>query len=504
MDNYFSTDIECETFVNGLYYTSFLINLWYAMIAPRMALEVASDDAWMGNTQQADQGFQPLCQYYVTPSNVGYLEYYYKYHYLNIADCNIAVDRVSEAPIDENLAKRLVGEAKFLRAYSYFELVNCFGPVAMPIHSLGTDNMNIPRSSVDEVYAQIEKDLLDAAGSLNEEKSYGRATAWSAKAFLARVYLFRGEWQKAVDYATDVIDNSGALLEPQFVNIWSVDNHNGVESLFEFQSNSAPDKTLGCYFCTFCGARGQSKDDFPSKSNDDVSDGWGWGVPTSDLENCYLSEGDEVRRRSTITKWGEAVYGDEELNPTYKFDLSANKSGRVIRKYYVPIATRRTLVDKANNAPLNVPILRLGEMYLTRAEALWHLGQVDKAMEDVDIIRSRVGLAGKKGKVSGNDALRAIWKERRMELAFEGLRLYDIRREIDPDTNQPVICSIMGPNGSFVKYNTTISTDPYETKNLKELQNKGINFDPSKHLLWPIPQFDIDRSNGTLSQNPGY
>ena len=125
-------------------------------------------------------------------------------------------------------------------------------------------------------------------------------------------------------------------------------------------------------------------------------------------------------------------------------------------------------------------------------------------MEDVDIVRSRVDLPGKKGTVSGTDILYAIWKERRMELAFEGLRLYDIRRQIDPATNQPVIAGLFGPNGSFVHYNTVESTDEYETSNLKELQDKGINFDINKHLLWPIPQSEIDRSFGQITQNPNY
>ena len=98
----------------------------------------------------------------------------------------------------------------------------------------------------------------------------------------------------------------------------------------------------------------------------------------------------------------------------------------------------------------------------------------------------------------------AIWKERRMELAFEGLRLFDIRRQIDPVTNQPVIAGLFGPNGSFVRYNMYESTDQYETSNLKELQNKGINFDINKHLVWPIPQSEIDRSFGTVTQNPNY
>jgi hypothetical protein len=113
-------------------------------------------------------------------------------------------------------------------------------------------------------------------------------------------------------------------------------------------------------------------------------------------------------------------------------------------------------------------------------------------------------LEPKKGRVSGTQILYAIWKERRMELAFEGLRLFDIRRQIDPATNQPVIAGLFGPNGSFVRYNTEISTDKFETTNLKELQNKGSNFDVNKHMVWPIPQSEIDRSFGVVTQNPNY
>ncbi len=215
------------------------------------------------------------------------------------------------------------------------------------------------------------------------------------------------------------------------------------------------------------------------------------------------NEGDDIRRKSTITISGEPAYGDETLNPTHVFDLDQNKSGRIIRKYYIPIATRRALTDKRMNAPLNTPILRLAEMYLTRAEAAYYQNNYSQAMDDVDFVRARVKLAAKKGTVSGKAILRAIWKERRMELAFEGLRLFDIRRQIDPDTNQPVIASLMGSNGTFVKYNTVSSTDKYETTNKKELQDKGVNFDVNKHLLWPIPQSEMDK-NTKLVQNSGY
>lgn len=504
LDNYFYTDEECRNFINGLYVCTFQMGDWYLLNSGRLVNEMATDDAWMGNTQQDQSGSLPCAHYTITPENMGYLSNIYTNRYVAITNCNIAIKRIADAPIPETNMNRYMGEALFLRAYNYFELVNNFGGVPLVTELLSTDKMNKERATKEQVYEQIEKDLTMAISYLQNttDGSAGMVSVWACKAMMARTALFQEKWEMAKNYATDVIENGGFILEPDFLDIWSFDNRNGVESIFEVQTNSASDKTIGNYLCQYTAARGEKAEDFPSGDPKDVFAGWGWCTPTSDLENCYLSENDEIRRRSTITLWGEPAYGDETLNPTHKFDLEMNKSGRIIRKFYVPVEVRRQLTN-AWNAPLNVPILRLAEMYLTRAEARYHMNDPD-ALDDIDIVRHRVGLPKKKGTVTGTDELYAIWKERRMELAFEGLRLYDIRREIDPATNYPVICSIMGPEGSFVKYNTTLSTDMYETTNTKELQDKGVNFDPEKHLLWPLPQSEIDRGKGMIVQNPNY
>ncbi|MCW1735157.1 RagB/SusD family nutrient uptake outer membrane protein [Anaerorudis cellulosivorans] len=507
LDNYFSTSEECQTFVNDLYKRLLLHYDWYQLIAPQLTNETATDDAWMGNTGQDPSQLQPAAHYVITPNRMGYLKSIYATRYENISACNIAISRISNSKILESQKNLNLGEALFIRAYNYYDLVNNFGGVPLILDILSSNDMNKVRATKEEVYKQIEDDLILAIQKfklLSKDPEKGRVNKWACYALLARVFLFQEKWDKAYVYADTVITKGGFQLESNFLNIWNVNNHNGVESIFELQTSSASDKQLGNQMCTFAGARGEKKENFPSNNSDDVMDGWGWCTPTSDLENCYLSEGDVIRRRATITKYGEAAYGDETLNPTHIFDLEQNKSGRIIRKYYIPVATRRILVDKRFNAPLNVPILRLAEMYLIRAEAAYHLNKFDLAMDDVDFIRARVNLPPKKGTVTGVNILRTIWKERRMELAFEGLRLFDIRRQIDPQTNKPVIASLFGQTGSFVVYNTQLSTDKYETTNKKELQDKGINFDIAKHLVWPIPQSEIDRSNGRIIQNPNY
>jgi hypothetical protein len=505
LDNYFQSETECQTFINGLYKRMVKHDGWWQLTAPRLTNEMATDDAWMGNTEQDPGDNRWAALYYITPTNTGTLYNLFRIRFENITGCNYAIDGVEKSPVSESLKAKFIAEAKFCRAYEYLEMVNNFGGIPLITSPIGTDDMNRERATKEDIYEQIFADLKAASEALPEmlpSEAKGAASKGAALALLARAYLFAGDWQNAYNCANSVIESGKYRLEPDFINVWSVYNPNGVESIFEVQSGIT-DKGLGSDISTVAGARGENRDYFPSGDSKDVMDGWGWGVPTSDLENCYLSENDDIRRKSTITRFMDPVYGDEELNPTYYFSRAANKSMRVIRKYYIPVAMRRTLDDKWAQSPLNMPVIRLAEMYLTRAEAAWRLSNFTRATEDMNIIRRRVSLPDKTG-LSGNDLLYAIWKERRMELAFEGLRLYDIRRQIDPATNKPVITSLMGPDGSFVRYNTQVSTDEYETANLIEPQDKGIMFDENKHLLWPIPQAEIDRGMGLIKQNPGY
>lgn len=502
VDNYFQTAQECENYTNELTQRLLLSKDWYTLLAPRITNEMATDDAWMGNTGQDNSAHRPCSQYIITPDNMGDMNSIYTAHYYTIQSANIGLEKMANSPITDAQKNQYMGESLFVRAYCYYELVNLFGAVPLYTKSLGTADLKLERSPATEVYAQIEADLKESAAKLENitVNRNGRINKWAAYALLARVSLFQEKWAEAKQYSNKVITEGPYALEENFLDIWNVNNHNGKESILEAQSSSVQNEALGSMLPTLSGARGEDKKNFPSNDAKDVIDGWGWCMPTSDLENAYLSENDEIRRRSTITKWGEAAYGDEVLNPTHKFSLNDNKSGRICRKYYIPVATRRTLDKKDGHLPLNIPLIRLAEMYLTRAEANYHTG--GDALADINIIRDRVDLAPKTG-ISGPTLLKQIYKERRLELAFEGLRLFDIRREKDPTTGKRVIETLMGPNGTFVKYNLS-STDPYETTNTREAQDKGINFDPAKHLLWPIPQIERDLSNGVITQNPNY
>ena len=150
---------------------------------------------------------------------------------------------------------------------------------------------------------------------------------------------------------------------------------------------------------------------------------------------------------------------------------------------------------------MNYRLLRYADILLMAAEVKNQLGKDDEARKYLNQVRSRVNLADVTA--SGNDLKEAIRLERRLELAFEGNRLYDIRRWTDSN-GKKVVCNLFGPNGSWVKYNTEVSTDEFETTNLIEPQNEGYDFKENRDELFPIPNTEIVQSNGSLVQNPGY
>jgi hypothetical protein len=501
LDNYFSSLEECEAFVGSLYKGFARWDDWWQNYL-RLNNEMATDDAWMGNLNQDASGNYPFAFYTIAAGNdPGSLINFYYFKYQNLNAANLAIERIPDAPIEDQKKNYLIGQAMFFRAYSHWELVQNFGDVVLSMATRGSDQLDVDRSPKANVYAAMVSDLKSAALLLPDSwdsENTGRVTSGACKALLARTYLFMKDYQNAFAYADTVINSGNYSLEPEFVNIWSCYNHNGVESIFEIQTSGDQTYYVGNRVSVVQNARGEI---WPANETDKAMDGWGWCVPTSNLENAYKSEADSIRLKSTIIRLGMPVYGDSADNPHYQFNPDFNKSCRTWRKTYVPIAVRKTLTTKDSHIPLDMILIRLAEMYLTRAEAAYFLGNNDQALSDINDIRARVDLEPKNG-LSGNDLLYAIWKERRLELAGEGMRLYDIRRQIDPVANKPMVCVLMGANGTFVQYNAT-STDYWEKLHTKEPSNKGVAFVEGRHELWPIPQAEIDKSS-SLSQNPGY
>ena len=280
--------------------------------------------------------------------------------------------------------KRVEGEAKFLRALNYFELVRYFGktyeagqnntqlgvPLVLTSKINFNGNLSIARNTVEEVYAQILKDLTDAVTNLPSKNSF-YADIYSAKALLARVYLQKGDYKNARDTANDVLTNSGRTLMSDYKDVFN-GSRNTAEDLFVFQVTSQ-----------------SGTNDLVTFYADEASGGRGGDIALKD-DFIALFETDDVRGTFNYTN------SDDDI-----------------------------LTSKYTNQYGNISAIRLAEMYLIRAESNLREGTATGAtpVDDVNEIRKRA-----KASVLNSVTLEDILTERVRELAFEGFLLHDIKR----------------------------------------------------------------------------
>lgn len=518
LDTYFQNEEEATSFINGCY-NALTFNGWWQINTVWLLSDMCSDDKWMGNTSQQSD-YTALAHFQSNGQSNGLISNFWQYRYKGILKCNIAIDRIERSTMtNEAVKNRLVAEAKFLRAYFYFDLVKNFGGVPKITGFLMPEEITgITRSEASEIYEFIESDLTDAAGVLPQRSEYaaanmGRATRSAALGVLGKVYLYQQKWKEAHDALELVITEGEHRLLPNFGDVWSIDHNNSAEGLFEVQYTYDGVYALGGSLTVVTGARNGPQD------------GWSWGQPTSDLENAFIAAGDDERLKWTIIKTGcTEIAGEDNFDVfienskkmssyqtyinkygwdenCYIIDPKDHKSARINRKFFVPY-NKRPEVYNIDKIPLNHRILRYADVLLMYAEACNELNDDPTARKYLNEVRARVDLADVTS--GGNDLRKAIREERRLELALENNRLYDIRRWTD-DNGKKVICNLMGANGTFVKYNTNQATaDIYEWENQGEPSSKGATFNETRDLLFPIPLYEITMSNGTITQNPGW
>lgn len=457
-DSTFLDETNAEKFVNSCYNWT---TQWGQHVFSWIGMSsITSDDADKGSDPGdlgADKDQMDALSY--TPTSLSPLEVW-EANYTGIGRCNQAIANVPNfSGLDPALASRLVGEAKFLRAYFYFNLVRCFGKIPKiarvytgeEADQIYKDYSGAPPS---EIYALIEEDLIDAASKLPlksqyEAKDLGRATKGAAQGLLSKVYLYQGKWSESLAAANDVINSGEYDLEPDFSLIWRQSNEDGIESLFEIAGQNGEEGWgIGGYFVTQ-GARGPVTNGF---------NGWGFNTPTDDLEAAF--EPNDVRKAATMyyvgqTLWDGAVV-ESASNTKYNY------------KAYVS-QTQETNYDSWWSGK-NIRILRYGEILLIKAEAANELGQTNDAAAALNQIRNRAGLGNTTAATQG-DLREAIRRERRVEMAMEHDRFFDLVRT--------------GRAGAV-------------------LRAHGKNFVDGKNEVFPIPQKHIDLSGGLLEQNPGY
>lgn len=525
LDTYFGSADEVNSYVGGCYFEIAKGGGWWQIYNTWLLSDMTTDDLWDGNTTQ-DDGYQDITHFMPNAPTNGIIQNFWGARYQGITTCNIGIARIPSAPMDEALRDQRLAEVRFLRAFFYFDLVRNFGGVPLVTDFTGSTE-GIERSSEEECYKFIEDELKAVSAVLPQRSAYaasdmGRATRGAALGILGKAQLYQGKWEEAKATLKTIIDEGEYELLPNFGDVWSVKYNNSKESLFEVQQMYGGDQyALGGALTVVTGCR------------NGVGDGWAWGQPTSDLENAFIAAGDTERLRWTIIKTacteiaGEndfqkfidnnsAVckitdakfegfkedfgWTDETYDTTYIIDPSQHKSARIIRKYFLPLEDRPEIYN-IDKIPLNHRVLRYADVLLMYAEACAETGDNANAQSALNEVRARVGLAPV---TSTGTALRdAVRAERRLELAHEQCRLYDLRRW-DCENGKKMMSNVFGPDGSFVKYNTGDNADMYEKWNQGEPSSKGTRFSESRDLLWPIPQYEVQHSNGAIVQNPGY
>lgn len=525
LETYFSTPEEVETYVGGCYYQIAKGGGWWQIYNTWLISDMTTDDLWDGNTSQ-DDGYQDVTHFMPNGYTNGILQNFWGARYQGITTCNLGLERIPNVNMDENLKKRRLAEVRFLRAFFYFDLVRNFGGVPIMTQYANT-GAGVERSSQEECYKFIEDELKLAIPDLPERTQLaaadlGRATKGAALGILGKAQLYQAKWAEAKATLKEIIDSGEYRLLANFGDVWSINHNNSEESLFEVQQAYGGDTySLGGSLTVVTGCR------------NGVGDGWSWGQPTSDLENAFIAAGDTERLKWTIIKTmcteiagenqfskfvqnnsnvcgiGDAKYKEymstfgwtsTDYYRGYIIDPAQHKSARIIRKYFVPLEDRPEIYN-IDKIPLNHRVLRYADVLLMYAEACAETGDNSQAQWALNMVRNRVNLPDVTS--TGTELRDAIRAERRLELAHEQCRLYDLRRW-DCSNGKKMMCNVMGPDGSFVKYNTGENADMYEKWNQIEPSDKGIRFREDRDLLYPIPNYEVEHSNGAIKQNPGW
>lgn len=456
--NFYQTESDAIAAINAAYQPL----QWPKLFNLRMwASDIMAGNSVVGAGGGSDgQETQDMMNFVTTSDNSGVLDLW-RGPAPGILYCNVVLEKVPAIDMDEGIKNRTLGEAKFLRGLYYFILVRFFGDVPLIVApQYPGDDLRPSKTDSEKIYAQIIQDFTEASEQLPGRDSYagadiGRASRGAALGMLAKVYLTLGEWQKVVDLCEQV-ENLGYVLNEHYIDNFNPLTENSVESLFEVQyygKTSASfwnDDNQASWTSTFMGPRNSNM----------VEGGYGWNQPTEEFVNAY--EPGDLRKDVTVLYEGCPAFESQQYQAIY------STTGYNVRKFLVG----KSLSTAYDTSPLNFPVLRFADVLLMKAEALNELNLTQEAEAPLNEVRGRAGLEDVTG--LSKDAFREkVLHERRMELAFEGDRWFDLIRV---------------NNGNY---------------GLTFLHAIGKTNAAEKHLRLPIPQVEI-AANPNLEQNTGY
>ncbi len=446
--------------------------------------DVLSDDALKGGQNVTDMSDAYFLENFKTvPENTLLLDFY-RAQYIGIMRANFALDNIPSVAADELLTEelrtRLLAEAHFLRAYYYFRLVRAFGgvPITKAVIT-SSDNWRVPRSAAEDVYNLIIEDLTIAEAGLWHKSEYastdlGRATKGAAQAMLCKVNLYRHNFDEARRWGAELIKTADELGEyslcGNYADNFTIEGENGVESIFELQYAAVAWGDYGdSYIGGNCATAGTFSTVLMRSRSSLLGGGWGFNKPTQNLYDEF-EQGDLRRDVAIYTPAPEMMSNLSE--ETYLGSVYLNGKYTLYDAEGLPIMLAN---GHQSRGELNNRQIRYADVLLMYAEACLESGvDMDKGAEALNRVRARVGLSPV---ALTRESLR---HERRVELAMEGHRWFDLCRwGIAAET----------------------MTD-YMAQESDEARAEMNPFVKGKHELLPIPSEEIRL--GGLEQNPGY
>lgn len=436
-----------------------------------------SEDTEKGSTAADGSAFALMYDDFDYNTGNGAIGNYWSSNYAIIhAANNVIEDIENSANVGEGTLINK-GEAHFFRAFAYFNLVRAFGEVPLIDFKISdAQEANIPKSPVADIYVLIDDDLTIAEEYLPqtwESRYIGRLTWGAARAFHARTYMMRSDWQNMYTASTEVINTGIYDLNTPFNKIFREDGENSSESVFELQCTSTAalpgSNEIGSQYAQVQGTRGAGQWNL----------GWGWNTPTEILADAF-EEGDPRKDETLLYFYrsqAEADAPDAKANEPWGEKPVA--SSTVINAYY----NKKAYTNPAWRALysnggfwVNIRMIRYADVVLMAAESANELGNSSDALTYLEMIRNRArgGNPDILPAVTTSDQSQlrdAIRHERRIELAMEFDRFYDL-----------------------VRWGIAQEV----------LHAAGKTSYQAKHALLPIPQVEIDKSDGVLIQNPDY
>ncbi len=435
-------------------------NLWESKYMWDM---VIADDFVKKGGQSIDDApeLNDIDSFKLTPNSVAPLEIW-KVYYNGIEKSNQALAYIPNIAGNEEYR----AEAKFIRAYCYFNLARLFGGVPIITEDCSAKLKSIKRATVTEVYAQIEQDLTEAIPILPQKSSLiptekYKATQGAAHAVYAQVCLYQQKWSEAAIHLKAIIDSGQYALMANFADLWLMANEHNVESIYEFEYYS--DKGYNWATANFTNPEsnmliqlfGPRPEEVTITDNNYIN-GWGMGQVTKNLVDLFDAQGDVIRKKATIL-----VLDSIGTKGTGGYEYTGYKGN----KYTTRTVNTAGPTPELNNGQ-NIVEIRYADVLLMYAETQARLGNSVEAIINVNRVRARAGLLPL-NPGSGAALLDAIFMERTLEFALEGKRFPDIIR--------------WGKGSELL---SSLGYDAHDS-------------------IWPIPA-EIIAQHPLVTQNPGY